>query len=69
LISFSINKSESVIQVQYPAITICSPGITDENMEAGFYELVLEFLDANKIDIEGVDAFNASSLLEKVFFG
>jgi hypothetical protein len=53
-------------QVEFPAVTFCAPGITDENMEAGFYQLILDFLDANKMHIEDVNPYNASPLLQKV---
>ena len=48
-------------------MTFCAPGITDENIVAGFYGLILEYLDAKSMSILGVNAFNASSLLDKVF--
>ena len=54
--------------MEFPAVTFCAPGITDENIVAGFHQLIFEYLDAKKMSIEGVNAFNASSLLDKVFF-
>jgi hypothetical protein len=52
--------------VEFPAVTFCAPGITDENMESGFYQIILDFLDANKIHIDDVNPYNASSLLKRV---
>ena len=54
--------------MEFPAITFCAPGITDDNMVAGFHALILDYLDAKNMSIVGVNAFNASSLLDKVFF-
>ncbi len=53
-------------KVEFPAVTFCAPGITDENMEAGFYQLIIEFLEANGMGIDDLIAYNASTLLKKV---
>jgi hypothetical protein len=49
-------------KVEYPAVTICSPGISEDNLEAGFFKHFFAFLAANKITA-GVSPYNASFLL------
>ena len=53
-------------QVTFPAVTICSPGMTESNLEAGFYKLFLGFLAKNNLTVPFVSAFNASAILKKV---
>ena len=52
-------------QVDFPAVTICSPGTSNENLESGFYKLFLAFLDANDATIE-IDPVDVAALLKQV---
>jgi len=53
------------LQVDFPAVTICSPGTSNENLESGFYRLFLSFLDEND-EILDISPYAVSALLKKV---
>ena len=38
-------------QVDFPAITICGSGRIDRNLEAGFWNLFLKFLNAHGMNL------------------
>ena len=52
-------------QVDFPAVTICSPGMSSDNLESGFYKLFFAFLAANNVNIN-LSPYSASSILSKV---
>jgi hypothetical protein len=51
--------------MEFPAVTICSPGMSMDNLEAGFYKLLFAYLASQNVTV-GVSPYNASSLLAKV---
>ena len=54
------------LKVDFPAVTICSPGLTNSNLESGFYKLLFNFLKDNNAIIPYLTPYNASLLLHKV---
>jgi len=53
-------------QISFPSVTICSPGLTVDNLEAGFYKLFLKFLEKENMTILFVSAFNATKIFKMV---
>jgi hypothetical protein len=51
--------------MDFPAVTICSPGMSLDNLEAGFYKLLFAYFAANNVSV-AVSPYNASTLLAKV---
>ena len=39
------------MQVDFPAVTICSTGRTQSNLEAAFYNLFYNFLHSNNVTV------------------
>ncbi len=47
-----------MIQVEFPAVTICSPGWSETNLEAGFFSAFIEYFQAIEelpVAISGTD--------------
>ena len=53
-------------QVDFPSVTICSPGMSTDNLESGFYKLFFAFLAANNVTIN-LSPYSAATILSKVW--
>ena len=51
--------------MDFPAVTICSSGMSLDNLEAGFYKFLFAYLAAHNVTV-AVSPYNASTLLAKV---
>ena len=46
-----LSKHFFLFQIEFPAVTICSSGRIDKNLETGFYNSFLMFLNENNVSI------------------
>ena len=54
-----------MFQVDFPAVTICSPGINEDILQAGFLKLFFAYLASNKINMT-VTPIDAATILNAV---
>jgi hypothetical protein len=56
-----------LFQVDFPAITICTQGRIEENLEVGFYNQFLEFLNENNKSVD-ISAISFRRAIRRVLF-
>ncbi len=50
--------------MEFPAVTICGSGLSDNTLEAAFYKIFLDFLDANNAKI-AITPYAAGQFLQE----
>jgi hypothetical protein len=52
--------NEFILQVDFPAFTVCSAGFANQNLAAGFYKEYLNFLEENGAKVNATPYYIAS---------
>jgi hypothetical protein len=64
---FQLSKTnEFILQVDFPAFTVCSAGFANQNLAAGFYKEYLNFLEEHDAKVNATPYYVAS-IFERYF--